>query len=831
MRCVSSVPLPVFSGPKTASSSSSASPQRTTRRGQTKRNKDSEDTPTAGPVTRRSEDKQKKSTARTERREKRSSPPEDDKSASRQSPASHPSNDAAQKQQQSTTPKQPPSSRSHRSNREQTSSSTEQRPAKNRSSGKEKEVSGPKEASRRDRSNSKKSPTDEDQKEKETSNLKEVSRKSRTSGSKKSPKDEVVKEKEGTAMSDSRGHRRNMDREAEGIASKDGGGGKEKESDTASTAKSSSSNKEGERAPSRSKEKRSREGQPSASRSGSERSSRERDTRSQQADGARASRKRSHPSGSSDEASRAKLRKKGTESGGGQSSGASSPQSRKEKADDLTKEDESVHQSGRRKEGGKQKDEERERTRRRKEKEEESSESSKATSVASNRPHAISVSVIRSCSATSSDSEVELSKPTKLSTKMPTIVEDRGRPLGTPPEGGADLPSPASNQDVTIVSIYSSRRKAYTPQHVSSLPNSPTKVGFSQISPIHVTPGNIPDVLFQSSSGDVTQSGDKGALRSTTRKLHLPASPATSDSEAPLSLIMSEAGPIPGSQQRLRMSVADGGGEPPREGGGQGGLGAGEVQSPSSRRELSSSGYNVAILREDSPPQPTDDTAVIVIDPARIASDRYTRQQSKSCTEKSSISEDMETAVGEDDERMMSAVAEEGDSAGSRTSVSDNTVESSTNVEVKRLQSCTLVLGEQPVSRLRSKSTSSLPREEGRSRRAQHAREEGSKIAIQNIQRFKRMTGLDVRDVAGVGKKVGKSSKEVVINVDHNAFKCRHTGCNKSFRKDALLQWHIKHYHPGIKTGKKTPGEGGGGCCCHGNMQAGVNWTFIMSLQ
>lgn len=700
----------------------------------------------------------------------------------------------------------------------------EQRPPKDRSSGREKGVASPKEASRRDRSSSsknsaqeKKSPKDEDLKEKEVSSPKEASRRDRSSSSKsqrsaqekKSPKDEEQREKERTARSDSKSHRRSKEREAEGITAKDGGG-KEKESGGTSTPKNRSSNKEGEKVPSRSKANSKEEGQSSSSQSRSHHSGRERESRGHRGDGERSSsRKRSHPSGSSDSSSSAKLRKKSGESGG-ESTAASTPQSGKENAEDLAKEDDSlVHQLVRKKEGKKQRDEQREKRRKRKEKEEESTEGSKGTPVASEPPRAISVSVIRTCStATSSDSETEMSKTAKLSTKMATIREDSEKTPGVSTEGGADLPSKAGNQDVTIVSISSSRRKAYTPQHVSSLPNSPTKGGFPQISPIHVTPGYVPDVLFQASGGDVSQNSEKGALHSTTRKLHLPASPTLSDSEVPLDFIKAKGGSLATSEQQLSMpAVARGGGESLPAGGGQDALGAEEVQSPSSKRELSSSGYNVAILNEDSPRQPADDPAVIFIEPVRIASDKYTRQQSKSCTEKSSISEDMETAIEEDSGQKMSEIAEEGESTGNRTSVSEDASESDTSVEVKRLKSCSLVLGEPPASRLRSQSTSSLPRDEGRSRRAQYAREEGSKIAIQNMQRFKRMTGLDVIDVAGVGKRVGKSPKEVVINVDHNAYKCRHAGCNKSFRKEALLEWHIKHYHPGIKPGKKAPGE------------------------
>ena len=39
--------------------------------------------------------------------------------------------------------------------------------------------------------------------------------------------------------------------------------------------------------------------------------------------------------------------------------------------------------------------------------------------------------------------------------------------------------------------------------------------------------------------------------------------------------------------------------------------------------------------------------------------------------------------------------------------------------------------------------------------------------------------------------------KELVIKMDHNDYKCSHPDCGKSFRKESLLQWHYKHYHPG----------------------------------
>ena len=39
--------------------------------------------------------------------------------------------------------------------------------------------------------------------------------------------------------------------------------------------------------------------------------------------------------------------------------------------------------------------------------------------------------------------------------------------------------------------------------------------------------------------------------------------------------------------------------------------------------------------------------------------------------------------------------------------------------------------------------------------------------------------------------------KELVIKMDHNDYKCSYPDCGKSFRKESLLQWHYKHYHPG----------------------------------
>ena len=64
-----------------------------------------------------------------------------------------------------------------------------------------------------------------------------------------------------------------------------------------------------------------------------------------------------------------------------------------------------------------------------------------------------------------------------------------------------------------------------------------------------------------------------------------------------------------------------------------------------------------------------------------------------------------------------------------------------------------------------------------------------------------------------------------VIELDHNEFKCKVSGCTKSFRKSSLLESHIKHYHTTDtdklkqmrRREKISPkGEGMGECdlCC-----------------
>ena len=49
--------------------------------------------------------------------------------------------------------------------------------------------------------------------------------------------------------------------------------------------------------------------------------------------------------------------------------------------------------------------------------------------------------------------------------------------------------------------------------------------------------------------------------------------------------------------------------------------------------------------------------------------------------------------------------------------------------------------------------------------------------------------------------------KELVIMWDHNEFKCKFTGCNKSFRKESLLQSHVKHYHTKETRLPRTPSK------------------------
>lgn len=55
--------------------------------------------------------------------------------------------------------------------------------------------------------------------------------------------------------------------------------------------------------------------------------------------------------------------------------------------------------------------------------------------------------------------------------------------------------------------------------------------------------------------------------------------------------------------------------------------------------------------------------------------------------------------------------------------------------------------------------------------------------------------------------KTKTAPKELVIVWDHNEFKCKFTGCNKSFRKENLLQSHIKHYHTKETKIPRTPSK------------------------
>ncbi|XP_059174390.1 PHD finger protein 20-like isoform X2 [Physella acuta] len=50
-------------------------------------------------------------------------------------------------------------------------------------------------------------------------------------------------------------------------------------------------------------------------------------------------------------------------------------------------------------------------------------------------------------------------------------------------------------------------------------------------------------------------------------------------------------------------------------------------------------------------------------------------------------------------------------------------------------------------------------------------------------------------------------AKAFVVEVDHNPFKCPHEGCNKAFRKENLLAYHIKYYHTDTESVPHTPGE------------------------
>lgn len=47
-------------------------------------------------------------------------------------------------------------------------------------------------------------------------------------------------------------------------------------------------------------------------------------------------------------------------------------------------------------------------------------------------------------------------------------------------------------------------------------------------------------------------------------------------------------------------------------------------------------------------------------------------------------------------------------------------------------------------------------------------------------------------------------SKAFIVEEDHNPFKCPYEGCTKDFRKDNLLQYHIKYYHTELEVNSST---------------------------
>ena len=51
--------------------------------------------------------------------------------------------------------------------------------------------------------------------------------------------------------------------------------------------------------------------------------------------------------------------------------------------------------------------------------------------------------------------------------------------------------------------------------------------------------------------------------------------------------------------------------------------------------------------------------------------------------------------------------------------------------------------------------------------------------------------------------------KELIIEIDHNKYKCQIPGCDKSFRKESGLEYHMKYYHDQKdKTGMKRKKSG-----------------------
>ncbi|KAG0728992.1 hypothetical protein GWK47_031313 [Chionoecetes opilio] len=54
---------------------------------------------------------------------------------------------------------------------------------------------------------------------------------------------------------------------------------------------------------------------------------------------------------------------------------------------------------------------------------------------------------------------------------------------------------------------------------------------------------------------------------------------------------------------------------------------------------------------------------------------------------------------------------------------------------------------------------------------------------------------------------VAVAPNEFVVRAEHNEHQCPKGGCGKTFRKENLLQMHIKHYHPELlkKTSSWAP--------------------------
>ena len=338
----------------------------------------------------------------------------------------------------------------------------------------------------------------------------------------------------------------------------------------------------------------------------------------------------------------------------------------------------------------------------------------------------------------------------------------------------------ATESQTPIVSISTSKRKAYTPQHKSSLPSSPCH-----------TPG--PPLLIDLSTpvlpSNTRDSEKKMATTEesqvTTRKLQL-ASPTFT----PKKKLKPDFDNQTEKDSSVRLELTK------------------EVQPLEADRELSSSGYKVSILDIEST-RTSADMAVIVIDPVKVAPERYTRQQTKNFGEKSGLlKEPIEIDITqikespppkEEESDKESEAADATPTTASELSEPSDTKETEEAVPIRRLQT-TLVPSEPPKARLRSRSL----RDPGQRRVRLRSETDGSKLAIPNVKKFKRATGLDLLPVNARSK----PQQEVVINLDHNDFKCKAKGCTKSFRKETLLLWHMKHYHPGVlKTGKSTPGE------------------------